>query len=83
MRINLAIVNATNAIISKVFFLQSIKYHYFLAKDFKYLVTEGGAVKLLTTYISDQYTTEGLAGDKVTDGEIINIIRRCNSVVRC
>ena len=61
---------------------QVIKYHYFLAKDFKPLVTEGGAVKLLTTYISDQYTTEGLAGDKVTDGEIVAIPWGGNPVVQ-
>jgi type I restriction enzyme S subunit len=61
---------------------QVIKYHYFLAKDFKHLVTEGGAVKLLTTYISDQYTTEGLAGDKVTDGEIVAIPWGGNPVVQ-
>lgn len=52
---------------------QVIRYYYFLAKNFKPLVAENGNVKLLTTYISDLYTTEDQVSDKVSQGEIIAI----------
>ena len=50
-----------------------IKYHYFLAKELNSLVAVDGKVKLLTTNVSNKYTTEELAGDKVSDGEIVAI----------
>lgn len=59
-----------------------IKYHYFLAKDFKPLISENGNIKLLTTNISDLYTTEDLAGDNVSEGEVIAIPWGGNSVVQ-
>src|SRR5690554_1061421 len=59
-----------------------IKYHYFLAKEFEPLVTKGGSVKLLTTNISNLYTTEEKAGDKISEGEIIAIPWGGNAVVQ-
>ena len=58
-----------------------IKYHYFLSKEIKPLVVEGGNVKLLTTNISDLYTTEELAGDKLAEGEVVGIPGGGNPVV--
>jgi len=58
-----------------------IKYHYFLSKEIKPLVVEGGNVKLLTTNISDLYTTEELAGDKLAEGEVVGIPWGGNPVV--
>jgi type I restriction enzyme S subunit len=59
-----------------------IKYHYFLAKDFKPLVVEGGNVKLLTTNISELYTTKELAGDKIAEGEVVAIPWGGNAVIQ-
>ena len=59
-----------------------IKYHYLLAKEVNSLVTEGGTVKLLTTNLSNQFTTEELAGDKVSEGEIVAIPWGGNAVVQ-
>ncbi len=59
-----------------------IKYHYFLANELKSLVSETGDVKLLTTNVSDLYTTENLAGDKVSEGEVIAIPWGGNAVVQ-
>lgn len=59
-----------------------IKYHYFLANELKSLVSETGDVKLLTTNVSDLYTTEDLAGDKVSEGEVIAIPWGGNAVVQ-
>ena len=49
------------------------RYHYFLAKEINELVVPGGTVKLLTTNVSDKYTTEALASDKISSGEIVAI----------
>lgn len=59
-----------------------IKYHYFLAKEIKSLVSATGDVKLLTTNISNLYTTESLAGDKISEGEVIAIPWGGNAVVQ-
>jgi type I restriction enzyme, S subunit len=50
-----------------------LKYNYFLASDLKPLVVKGGDVKLLTTNTSDLWTTKELAGDLVSDGEVVAI----------
>ncbi len=50
-----------------------IKYHYLLAADLKNLQTAGGKIKLLTTNNSSLWTTEELAGDMVSDGEVVTI----------
>ena len=49
------------------------KHHYFLAKEINELVVSNGTVKLLTTNVSNKYTSEELAGDKIKSGEIIAI----------
>lgn len=59
-----------------------IKYHYFLAKDLKSLALENGDVKLLTTNSSDIWTSEELAGDKISEGEIIAIPWGGNAIVQ-
>lgn len=59
-----------------------IKYHYFLAKDLKSLVLETGNVKLLTTNLSNLWTSEELAGEKVSEGEVIAIPWGGNPVVQ-
>ena len=58
------------------------KYYYFLASDLKSLAVEKGEIKLLTTNISDLWTTEELVGDKVKEGEIIAIPWGGNPVVQ-
>lgn len=58
-----------------------IKYHYFLSKEIKSLVVEGGDVKILTTNISNLYTTEDLASDKIAEGEVVGIPWGGNPVV--
>ncbi|MFK5938105.1 MAG: restriction endonuclease subunit S [Sulfurimonas sp.] len=59
-----------------------IKYHYLLSKEIKSLVTEGGNVKLLTTNLSNLYTTEELAGDIISQGEIVAIPWGGNPIVQ-
>lgn len=59
-----------------------IKYHYFLAKDLKSLAIENGNVKLLTTNLSNLWTSEELAGEKVSEGEVIAIPWGGNPVVQ-
>ncbi|WP_201542804.1 restriction endonuclease subunit S [Psychrobacter faecalis] len=59
-----------------------IKYYYFLAKDLKSLAIENGDVKLLTTNSSDIWTSEELAGDKISEGEIIAIPWGGNAIVQ-
>ena len=58
------------------------KYHYFLSNEIKPLIVEGGNVKLLTTNITDLYTTEDLAGDKIVEGEVVVIPWGGNAVVQ-
>ncbi len=50
-----------------------IKYNYFLANDLKPLIVKGGSVKLLTTNTTNLYTTEELAGDLISEGEVVTI----------
>ncbi len=50
-----------------------IKYHYLLASELKPLIAEDGDVKLLTTNTSDLWTTEELAGNKISNGEVVAI----------
>ena len=50
-----------------------IKYNYFLANDLKPLIVKGGSVKLLTTNSSNIFTTEELAGDLMSEGEVVTI----------
>jgi type I restriction enzyme S subunit len=57
------------------------KYHYFLAGDLKPLVVKGGEVKILTTNLSDLWTTEELAGKFLSEGEFVAIPWGGNPVV--
>ncbi|OCG41986.1 restriction endonuclease subunit S [Gilliamella sp. Bif1-4] len=50
-----------------------IKYNYLLANELKVLISNNGNVKLLTTNTSDLWTTEKLAGKRVSEGEIVAI----------
>lgn len=59
-----------------------IKYNYLLAADLKSYQVEGGTVKLLTTNISNLYTTEELAEDLASDGEVVAIPWGGNPVVQ-
>jgi len=59
-----------------------IKYNYLLSKEIKPLITKGGTVKLLTTNLSDLYTTEELAGDIISQGEVVAIPWGGNPVVQ-
>lgn len=58
------------------------KYHYFLSKEITPLVSENGTVKILTTNISDIYTTEDLVGDSISNGEVVVIPWGGNPVVQ-
>ena len=51
----------------------TIKYHYFLADELEIMSVRNGTVKLLTTNPSNLYTTEQIAGDHVSEGEIVSI----------
>jgi len=59
-----------------------IKYNYLLAADLKSYQVENGTVKLLTTNISNLYTTEELAEDLASDGEVVAIPWGGNPVVQ-
>ena len=59
-----------------------IKYNYLLAADLKSYQVEGGTVKLLTTNISNLYTTEELAEDLASDGEVVAIPWGGNPIVQ-
>ena len=50
-----------------------IKYKYLLAKELKSLQVDDGDVKLLTTNNSKLFTTKELAGDRMSEGEIVCI----------
>ena len=52
---------------------RTMKYRYLLAGDLKPLIVNGGTVKLLTTNSSDLWTTEELAGELISEGEVIAI----------
>ncbi len=57
-------------------------HNYLLAAELRSLEVEGGNVKLLTTSISEIYTTEGLAGDNLKEGEIVSIPWGGNAIVQ-
>ena len=59
-----------------------IKYNYLLAADLKSYQVENGTVKLLTTNISNLYTTEELAEDLASDGEVVAIPWGGNPIVQ-
>ena len=59
-----------------------IKYNYLLAADLKSYQVEGGTVKLLTTNISNLYTSEELAEGLASDGEVVAIPWGGNPVVQ-
>ena len=59
-----------------------IKYNYLLAADLKSYQVEGGIVKLLTTNISNLYTSEELAEGLASDGEVVAIPWGGNPVVQ-
>lgn len=51
-----------------------IKYDYLLAKDLKNLQSDTGNVKLLTTNVSNLWTTEEVASNyEISDGEVVTI----------
>ena len=59
-----------------------IKYNYLLAADLKSYQVDGGTVKLLTTNISNLYTTEELAEELASDGEVVAIPWGGNPIVQ-
>lgn len=61
---------------------QVIKYKYFLASELKPLIVEGGTIKILTTNNSNLYTTEDLAEENYSEGEIIAIPWGGNPIVQ-
>lgn len=59
------------------------KHHYLLSKEIKPLVVDnGGTIKLLTTNVTNLYTTEDLAGDKISEGEVVAIPWGGNPIVQ-
>jgi len=50
-----------------------IKYFYYLAKDLQPLIVENGDVKILTTNVTNLFTTKELAGDNIANGEVVSI----------
>ena len=59
-----------------------IKYNYLLAADLKSYQVENGTVKLLTTNISNLYTTEELSDGLASDGEVVAIPWGGNPIVQ-
>lgn len=59
-----------------------IKYKYYLAADLKGLESQTGDVKILTTSISDLWTTEEYVKDTMSEGEIVCIPWGGNPVVQ-
>lgn len=59
-----------------------IKYNYLLASDLKSYQVENGTVKLLTTNVSNLYTTEELAENLASDGEVVAIPWGGNPIVQ-
>lgn len=59
-----------------------VKYKYFLASELKPLIVVGGTIKILTTNISNLYTTEDLAEENYSEGEIIAIPWGGNAIVQ-
>ena len=56
-------------------FMQSkiIPYTYLLAKDLFALAVPKGDIKLLSTGVQEGWTTEELAGDYLSEGEVVTI----------
>jgi type I restriction enzyme S subunit len=61
---------------------QIVRYKYFLASELKPLIVEGGDIKILTTNISNLYTSEDLAEDNYSEGEIIAIPWGGNPIIQ-
>ena len=59
-----------------------IKYNYLLAADLKSYQVEDGTVKLLTTNISNLYTTEELSDGLASEGEVVAIPWGGNPIVQ-
>jgi type I restriction enzyme, S subunit len=59
-----------------------IKYNHLLASDLKSYQQDNGNVKLLTTSITELYTTEALAGDLLSEGEVIAIPSGGNPIIQ-
>ena len=59
-----------------------IKYNYLLAADLKSYQVDNGTVKLLTTNVSNLYTTEELAENLASDGEVVAIPWGGNPIVQ-
>lgn len=51
----------------------TISYHYFLADELEQMAVSGGTIKLLTTSPSNIFTSEEIADDKISEGEIVSI----------
>ncbi len=58
------------------------KHIYYLAADLKALEVENGNIKILTTSATDLWTTEELAGDNISEGEIVCIPWGGNPIVQ-
>jgi type I restriction enzyme S subunit len=58
------------------------KYYYLLANEIKSLISEYGDIKLLTTNETNYWTTEELAGSRISEAEIIAIPWGGNVVVQ-
>lgn len=50
-----------------------IKYHYYLAAELEPLVVTGGDVKILTTNITDLWTTTDKVQETLSEGEVVSI----------
>ena len=59
-----------------------IKYSYLLAADLKSYQVDEGTIKLLTTNISNLYTSEERAGDIASEGEVVAIPWGGNPIVQ-
>lgn len=61
---------------------KTIKYHHLLSNEIKPLILEEGNVKLLTTNETDFWTSEELAGSRISNAEIVAIPWGGNVVVQ-
>ncbi|MCB9071328.1 MAG: hypothetical protein H6543_02510 [Prevotellaceae bacterium] len=59
-----------------------IKYNYLLSNEIKPLILEKGNVKLLTTNETDFWTSEELAGELISNAEVIAIPWGGNVIVQ-
>ena len=58
------------------------KYHYYLASQLKDIARKDGDVKILTTNISNTYTTRYLAGSNLASGEVVCLPWGGNPVIQ-